>query len=175
MGADYWTEERIAKLKSLVGKNSASEIAAELGGGISRNAVIGKMKRMNLAGRSPIRLACVRVPLAPKPAKPTEGYAIGSHAFKVTRAIKALRDGTDAPPKPLPTMRQADVEPLHIPLRDLTGSNCHWPFGDQAPFTFCGCRTERNQPYCTAHAALSKGSGSFGERAATRINLRRVA
>ena len=37
-----WTEEKVAKLKELWGKNTASQIA-EIIGGISRNAVIGRI------------------------------------------------------------------------------------------------------------------------------------
>ena len=45
-----WTEEKIKKLKDLWGKgNTASQIAEIIGGGVSRNAVIGKAHRMNLS------------------------------------------------------------------------------------------------------------------------------
>ncbi len=44
-----WTEEKVQKLRELWGKdNTASEIAQILGG-VSRNAVIGKAHRLNLS------------------------------------------------------------------------------------------------------------------------------
>ena len=48
-----WTDERVELLKKLWTEGlSASQIAAELGGGVTRNAVIGKVHRLNLAGRA---------------------------------------------------------------------------------------------------------------------------
>ncbi len=50
-----WTEERVEKLKELWAEGlSASEIARVLGG-VTRNAVIGKVHRLRLAGRAPCR------------------------------------------------------------------------------------------------------------------------
>ena len=53
-----WTEEKVAKLKELWGKgnNTASQIA-EIIGGISRNAVIGKAHRLNLSAKIKTRTA----------------------------------------------------------------------------------------------------------------------
>ena len=47
-----WTDERVEKLKRLWAEGlSASQIAGELGNGITRNAVIGKVHRLGLSGR----------------------------------------------------------------------------------------------------------------------------
>jgi len=51
-----WTEEKVAKLKELWGKNTASQIA-EILGGVSRNAVIGKANRLNLSAKIKTRTA----------------------------------------------------------------------------------------------------------------------
>jgi GcrA cell cycle regulator len=48
-----WTDERVELLKKLWNQGlSASQIAAELGGGVTRNAVIGKVHRLGLSGRA---------------------------------------------------------------------------------------------------------------------------
>src|SRR4051812_833531 len=50
--ANAWTDERVERLKKLWSDGlSASQIAAELGGGVTRNAVIGKVHRLGLSGR----------------------------------------------------------------------------------------------------------------------------
>ncbi|BCB22004.1 hypothetical protein OCUBac02_48980 (plasmid) [Bosea sp. ANAM02] len=55
MAQDYWTPERVAKLKSHWDTGaSATEIAAEFGG-ITKNVVIGKANRLGLARRAPGR------------------------------------------------------------------------------------------------------------------------
>ena len=47
-----WTDERVELLKKLWTDGlSASQIAAQLGG-VTRNAVIGKVHRLNLSGRA---------------------------------------------------------------------------------------------------------------------------
>ena len=46
-----WTEEKVAKLKELWGKGNTASQIAEIIGGISRNAVIGKAHRLNLSAK----------------------------------------------------------------------------------------------------------------------------
>ena len=46
-----WTEEKVAKLKELWGKGNTASLIAEIIGGISRNAVIGKAHRLNLSAK----------------------------------------------------------------------------------------------------------------------------
>src|SRR6201993_369506 len=62
-----WTDDRVEQLKSLWTEGlSASQIARALGG-VTRNAVIGKVHRLGLAGRaSPSRSERPRLPMAPK-------------------------------------------------------------------------------------------------------------
>ena len=46
-----WTEEKVNKLKELWGKGKTASQIAEIIGGISRNAVIGKAHRLNLSAK----------------------------------------------------------------------------------------------------------------------------
>jgi GcrA cell cycle regulator len=141
-----WTEERVERLKELYKDPSRSltEIAAELGGGLSRNAVVGKVHRLGL----PLRGGGRRV--GDRKATP-----VGSIAFKVIRAIKAKRNGTDAPDVPLPEIKEAQAEARHVGLLDLKPGECRWPYGS-GPFTFCGCAVAApSLPYCLAHTAQS--------------------
>ena len=52
-----WTDEKVAKLKELWGKGSTASQIAEIIGGISRNAVIGKAHRLNLSAKIKTRAA----------------------------------------------------------------------------------------------------------------------
>ena len=69
-----WTDERVELLKKLWNEGlSASQIAAQLGG-VSRNAVIGKVHRLKLSGRGKTTTAAPRskkvntVAATPRPA-----------------------------------------------------------------------------------------------------------
>lgn len=167
-GAERWTDERIATLKRMYAEDApASEIARVLGGGITRNAVLGKIHRLKLpAGREPRPLTAVkpkpvrRKPAA-RPAAPISAKASTSGkglAFKLTRAKDAglsLDDGMDAV-----LGRQhvdglgdaADGRPL-LRLTQLTEHTCKWPFGDprEPGFGFCGEHSLENSPYCAIH------------------------
>ena len=139
-----WTDERVETLKKLwLDGLSASQIAKQLGG-VTRNAVIGKVHRLGLSGRA-----------APShPSRP---------AFKAPR-----------PPRPMtaPSPRRAlEARPHHVPAPrptyvDLPGTAtvltlgahmCKWPIGDPSSddFTFCGRRAGEDGPYCIDHARLA--------------------
>src|SRR6185503_18971360 len=66
-----WTDERVELLRKLWQDGlSASQIAGELGNGITRNAVIGKVHRLGMSGRVKPPSAATARPRAPKPARP---------------------------------------------------------------------------------------------------------
>ena len=46
-----WTEEKVSLLKKLWGSGKTASQIAEIIGGISRNAVIGKAHRLNLSAK----------------------------------------------------------------------------------------------------------------------------
>ena len=55
-----WTDEKVNKLKELWGKGKTASQIAEIIGGISRNAVIGKAHRLNLSAKLRIDLTILK-------------------------------------------------------------------------------------------------------------------
>jgi GcrA cell cycle regulator len=92
-----WTEERVELLKKLWMEGlSASQIAAVLGDGVTRNAVIGKVHRLKLSGRAKPASSTPRVRTAPRPAPrrpglsgtPVSRPSIGSHGSTINRRAR---------------------------------------------------------------------------------------
>ncbi len=148
-----WTDERVERLSKLwMEGRSASRIAAELGNGVSRNAVIGKIHRLGLSGRTPppgsgeIHRERPKVVARPEP--------------RVLGPGEAAR-GSAAKPFGSPTTVSANevVIPLanRVTIMDLREAMCRWPLGDptSAEFRFCGCHAAGGMPYCTAHARVA--------------------
>ena len=137
-----WTDARVEILKdSWRDGLSASQIAEKLGE-ITRNAVIGKVHRLGLAGRSagskPDQRRTPRAPrdtifLRPKPRKLP--YA----------AVTPIPDAAPAA--------------LKLSIQKLTPRTCHWPVGDplDADFGFCGCGIQERTVYCSYHDAVAHG------------------
>ena len=141
-----WTEERVALLKKLWLEGlSASQIAKQLGG-VTRNAVIGKVHRLGLSGRAtpsqPQRTA-FKAPRAPRPA--------------ITAAPAPRRAVEPAMPSHMPVPTLAPEEPGTATVLTLGAHMCKWPIGDPASdsFTFCGRRSDREGPYCNEHARVA--------------------
>jgi len=152
-----WTDERVELLKKLWSEGlSASQIAAELGG-ITRNAVIGKVHRLGLSGRT--KTASPASSSAPRPRKPrTPSHPMtnlfrtqGSAALAVDTAIEAE---TEILPEVEPTPALAEVTCEHVTIMDLRECMCRWPIGDpgRPDFRFCGSRSNSGSPYCEYHS-----------------------
>ena len=74
-----WTDERVELLKKLwLDGLSASQIAKQLGG-VTRNAVIGKVHRLGLSGRAAPSQPARPVFKAPRPPRPAVGAHAASH------------------------------------------------------------------------------------------------
>lgn len=149
-----WTDERIETLRRLWNDGlSASQIAAQLGG-VTRNAVIGKIHRLGLSGR-------VKAPKAARSpqrrASPARGPAVQRVMAVGSAAVKVVEQEAPAPLAVLPA--EGEVVPLHarLTLLELTPNSCRWPVGDPADdtFGFCGAPTCGTDTYCKAHTALA--------------------
>ena len=159
-----WTDERVELLRKLwLDGLSASRIASELAGGVTRNAVIGKVHRLGLSGRvkaaAPVSTARARPkgPQAPlrAPAQPQRAAAMPMRG-NTALAIQAR-------PIALPQVQRASgdvVVPMteHVTIMDLRESMCRWPMGDptSTEFRYCGGKTPAGEgPYCSFHSRLA--------------------
>jgi GcrA cell cycle regulator len=151
-----WTEERVTLLKKLWAEgHSASQIAKQLGG-VSRNAVIGKVHRLGLSGRTTPSRPVKRPPrlARPRPRLMPDG------TVTLPPPVASTREMPPAPMRPL--LEPVSLPPL--PLEDgaaatiltLRESMCKWPIGDPADpkFAFCGRKAECG-PYCAEHAKVA--------------------
>ncbi|MCM2291538.1 GcrA family cell cycle regulator [Allorhizobium sp. BGMRC 0089] len=157
-----WTDERVEKLKKLWAEGlSASQIATQLGG-VSRNAVIGKVHRLCLPGRAksgaPAQTTArttKRPASTPRPQTNTPRIAprtVGATILKADSPLNVAEDTIElsARPTSLPSSRR-------LSLTDLTERTCKWPVGDPMSddFHFCGCDSLDSSPYCKYHAKLA--------------------
>ncbi|NOC46452.1 GcrA family cell cycle regulator [Ruegeria sp. HKCCD7559] len=177
-----WTDERVELLKKMWGEGqSASQIAKELGG-VTRNAVIGKVHRLGLsnrtAGASPAKAEPKEKPAPapkaeakPKPAPKTEparpAPAPTSEAKPVVPARRQIIPaGQPLPPQPsaneispeaLAKVNEVEKKAKKLTLMELTEKTCKWPVGDPATedFWFCGLPVEAGKPYCEAHVGVA--------------------
>jgi GcrA cell cycle regulator len=161
-----WTDDRVELLKKLWTEGlSASQIAGRLGAGVTRNAVIGKVHRLNLSGRAqPQRSAQPRAPRKQRepslPGRAPNGMpsmpTAGSSALKpMMRADVQPRPVALPEPKP---MRIVNIDQGgRVTILHLSEKTCKWPIGDPGSeeFCFCGHGPRDGSPYCEYHARLA--------------------
>ncbi|MDJ0512447.1 MAG: GcrA family cell cycle regulator [Methyloceanibacter sp.] len=152
-----WTDERVDLLKKLWSEGlSASQIAGRLGG-VTRNAVIGKVHRLGLSGRATTSRSSVPRPRRNHAPRQNRAPSItfgtrGNVALKPT-----FEEEFEAAPAPAP------VEELVIPLHErasiltLKDCMCKWPIGDPTDedFHFCGRKKSGSSPYCEYHSRMA--------------------
>ncbi len=131
---------------------SASQIAAELGG-ITRNAVIGKVHRLGLSGRAK----------SPSSSAPRQRKARAHpHMLRVPRPAMrgntALAHAYEYEMEPEPELID-NIIPMgqRRTILELTEETCRWPIGDpgSADFFFCGGQTISSLPYCPHHSRVA--------------------
>lgn len=161
-----WTQERIDQLKKLqAGGHSASQIAAKLGG-VTRNAVIGKIHRLGLDP-----MAKPRASSMPRAAK-----MLLRKAPKITAKPKVQ------PVAPPPVRQDIDVlrpKPLlkRIMDSDWNGRHeCCWPVeGEKENTRFCCHPVSGESSYCEYHRRAARGHGTESERKVAPMPVKRVA
>ncbi|WP_421737345.1 GcrA family cell cycle regulator [Caulobacter sp.] len=154
-----WTDERVTTLKKLwLDGLSASQIAKQLGG-VTRNAVIGKVHRLGLSGRAAPSQPARPAFKAPRPARPA-AQTMPSAPRRVVApeqsapAPMTASAVTNASPPSLQAYR--DEQPGSATVLTLGAHMCKWPIGDPSSdgFTFCGRRSSEG-PYCGEHARVA--------------------
>ena len=131
-----WTEEKVSKLKELWGKGNTASQIAEIIGGISRNAVIGKAHRLNLSAKIKTRTATSNKNFA---------NSIEENNAKSRRSRKS---------KFKSLIIEKDFEPENPKqLEELDENSCKWPIGhpDEKTFYFCGRSSLKDFSYCKLH------------------------
>ncbi|ASM71287.1 MULTISPECIES: GcrA family cell cycle regulator [Roseobacteraceae] len=163
-----WTDDRVELLKKMWGEGqSASQIAKELGG-VTRNAVIGKVHRLGLSNRAGTGTTAKAEPKA-KPAPKTEAKPKMEAAAKprpkaepkpqeepvpetrlavMPARAKIIPAGQPLPPQPsaneispeaLAKVSEIEKKAKRLSLMELTERTCKWPVGDPATEDFWFC------------------------------------
>ena len=163
-----WTEERVEKLtKMWTEGNSASDIAKELGD-VTRNAVIGKVHRLGLQGRT-TKEAKATVETAKKAPKAKVVKETAKAKVEPEPVVEEdVEEDTITPPAVPATndeisaearlkAERVENESKKLTLMQLTERTCKWPVGDPATedFWFCGHPSQAGKPYCEAHVELA--------------------
>tara|TARA_R100000935_G_scaffold9819_3_gene19756 strand:- start:4776 stop:5360 length:585 start_codon:yes stop_codon:yes gene_type:complete len=180
-----WTDDRVEILKKMWGEGqSASQIAKELGG-VTRNAVIGKVHRLGLSNRTATAApaaapaaaakakpaakpaaAKAKAEPAPEAAEPEAAEAVPAPRPNLPARAKIIPAGQPLPPQPsaneispeaLAKVSEVEKKSKKIGLMDLTERTCKWPVGDPATddFWFCGLPVQQGKPYCEAHVGVA--------------------
>src|ERR1700677_5311208 len=153
-----WTDEIVEQLKQhWIDGKSASQIAGLLGNGVTRNAVIGKVHRLGLAGRAKTPSASIPRPrrMAPPPVQRVAAPRLTNSAPRMMRGATAFA----LAPEPSSELElQEEFESVVLPLslretivelKEYVGG---WPAGDPATseFRYCGSPTAIGAP-CPHH------------------------
>ena len=131
-----WNEEKVAKLKELWGKGSTASQIAEIIGGISRNAVIGKAHRLNLSSKIKTR------------------NVSSSQNFDNSSEENSPKQRRDRKSKFQSLIIEKDFEPENPKkLEGLDENSCKWPIGhpEEESFYFCGRSSLKDFSYCKLH------------------------
>ena len=131
-----WTDEKVAKLKELWGKGNTASQIAEIIGGISRNAVIGKAHRLNLSAKIKTRTAT------------------STENFESSIDDKKIKNRRSRRSKFKSLIIDKDFEPENPKqLEELDENSCKWPIGhpDEKSFYFCGRSSLKDFSYCKLH------------------------
>jgi GcrA cell cycle regulator len=183
MQSANWVPEHCDALRDYLAKGmSYSEIAAAINAKFktdySRNAAIGRARRMGLSG-----------PERPdSPSRPVDSLAhwpkLPPRAKEPRLRPPRERHAPEFMPKPpafertkTARLRCVEIAPRHLGLVDLEAGDCRYPYGGDTEgeaITFCGHPRREGSSYCTPHFHLTRGPRTLPERAVSTVSLRVV-
>lgn len=176
-GQGNWSEERIELLRSLLEQRlSARVVAMRLGGGVTRNAVIGKAKRMGFALQSPTNPPPPRYIVDSTTTAPRKRRVYVTPGRLTREMTPRVRVAPTPEPEPLVIHEDVYVAPEDRKgVLELTSADCKWPIGDprEADFHFCGGPRVPGLPYCEGHC--KRAYQTVQEVDARRQHARRAA
>ena len=167
-----WTDDRVETLKRMWGEGSSASTIAKALGGVTRNAVIGKVHRLGLSNRAAEVLEEALTSAAPaaepertQPARPVPATHSAEPVATPLRG-RIIPAGQPLPPQPsaneispeaLASVREVEKGAARLDLMQLTERTCKWPIGDPATkdFWFCGLPAQSGKPYCEAHVGVA--------------------
>ena len=131
-----WNDEKVNKLKELWGKGNTASQIAEIIGGISRNAVIGKANRLNLSSKLKV--------------KNTSSY----QGFQDNDEVNNSKQRKSRKSRFQSLIIEKNFEPENPKqLEELDEESCKWPINhpDEDSFYFCGRSSLKEFSYCKLH------------------------
>ena len=144
-----WTDERLELLKRHFAAGlTCREIAGDIG--VSRNAVIGKLSRLNLTRE--------KTGDTPRPARKDRDAPKGHRRGSVPRLQYRILQAVYAEPLPAEPIATAHC----CSLLELSEERCRWPISTPGAedFRFCGNTPVEGLPYCPGHTRLAYRPGS---------------
>ena len=151
-----WTEEKVSKLKELWGKGNTASQIAEIIGGISRNAVIGKAHRLNLSAKIKTRIAS------------------SNKNFENNLDEKNRKNKRGRRSKFKSLIIEKDFEPENPKqLEELDENSCKWPIGhpNEKSFYFCGRNSLKDFSYCKLHLLYAYQPKGKKEEVADKVDI----
>lgn len=180
MEPSNWAPEHSGALRDYVLRGfsfgrAAREINRTFGTAYTRNAVLGRARRMGLLASERVDSPSI-VPSLAGAEHHVQASAVSAHASQ-PRGLELPPTEAFKPAEPV-KLRCVGVQPRLISLLDLEPGDCRYPYGgdkEGEEITFCGHPRRPGSSYCAPHFRLSWGPGTVSERAAVVLRIVRVA
>ncbi len=170
-----WTDERIKELTKLWAEGQSASKIAETLGGVTRNAVIGKVHRLGLSNRADTTDKPALTKKRGRPAKvknnqndvklgnPSEKTSSDNKKTTKLESFDQFENEVDDTmvstlnAETLANVADLEKKSKRLSLMDLTERTCKWPIGDPSTeeFWFCGHPSEQGKPYCSTHISIA--------------------